>query len=71
MRQYLRLLRLPAARRKRAMLGLAVKAFRDESGAEILEYSLILGLIVVGCITTVSCVGTKVLNRWNSVKSSI
>lgn len=53
------------------MLGLAVKALRDERGGEVLEYSLILGLIVVGCIATISCVGTKVLNRWNSVNSSI
>jgi Flp pilus assembly pilin Flp len=71
MRKYLRLLRLPAERRQRAMLGLAVRAFHDESGAEILEYSLILGLIIVGCITTLSCVGAKVLNRWNSVNSSV
>jgi Flp pilus assembly pilin Flp len=70
MRKYLRLIRLPAARRQRAMMGLAAKALRDESGGEILEYSLILGLVVVGCITTISCVGAKVLARWNSINSS-
>jgi Flp pilus assembly pilin Flp len=70
MRKYLRLIRLPASRRRRAMLGLAGRVFHDESGSAILEYSLILGLVIVGCIVTISCVGAKVLNRWNSVNSS-
>lgn len=44
---------------------------RDERGAEVLEYALILGLIVVTAIVIIGTVGTKVLARWTSVNSKI
>ncbi|HWB53969.1 MAG TPA: hypothetical protein VG722_07245 [Tepidisphaeraceae bacterium] len=62
---------MPASRRRRAMLGLVAAALRDERGGEVLEYSLILGLVVVACIGVITCVGTKVLHRWNSVNTGI
>ncbi|MDB5324783.1 MAG: Flp/Fap pilin component [Phycisphaerales bacterium] len=43
----------------------------DESGAEVIEYALIAGLIVVGCVFVIGKLGTKVLARWNSVNSSL
>ncbi|HVT87745.1 MAG TPA: Flp family type IVb pilin [Tepidisphaeraceae bacterium] len=46
------------------------RLIRDEAGTETLEYALILGLILVGCITLVAGVGTKVLARWTSTNSS-
>jgi Flp pilus assembly pilin Flp len=42
----------------------------DESGAEILEYVLIAGLIIVGTIAVIASLGTKVLGRWNTVTNS-
>ncbi|HEY1686660.1 MAG TPA: Flp family type IVb pilin [Tepidisphaeraceae bacterium] len=53
------------------MKNLIAKLVKDEQGGEVLEYSLILGLIVVACITVISTVGTKVLARWNSVNASL
>ena len=47
------------------------KLVRDESGAEIMEYVLIFGLIIVLLITTISAFGTKVMARWQSVNSSM
>jgi len=44
---------------------------RDQRGAEVLEYALILGLIVVTAIVVIGTVGTKVLARWTSVNSKI
>jgi Flp pilus assembly pilin Flp len=44
---------------------------RDQAGGETMEYALILGLIVVGCIVVIGAVGTKVLARWTSVNSSL
>ena len=44
---------------------------RDESGAEVIEYALIAGLIVVGAVAVIGKFGTKVLARWNSVNSSL
>jgi Flp pilus assembly pilin Flp len=42
---------------------------QDENGGEILEYVLIAGLIIVGCIAVVGAFGGKVLARWNSVNA--
>jgi Flp pilus assembly pilin Flp len=43
----------------------------DETGGEVIEYALILGLIVVAAIAVIGTVGVKVLARWTSVNSSI
>jgi Flp pilus assembly pilin Flp len=47
------------------------KLFDDESGGEVIEYALILGLIVVAAIAVIGAVGTKVLARWTSTNSSL
>jgi len=44
---------------------------RDESGGEVLEYSLVAGLIVAAAIGLIGRVGGKVLARWNSLNSSM
>jgi Flp pilus assembly pilin Flp len=38
----------------------------DDAGGEVIEYAIVLGLISI-----VGTVGTKVLARWNSVNSSM
>ena len=43
----------------------------DETGGEVIEYALILGMILVICIVTIANFGTKVLARWGSVNSSM
>ncbi len=48
-----------------------LKLARDQSGGEVLEYSLICGLIVLGVIGVIGKVGGKVLNRWTSLNSSM
>jgi Flp pilus assembly pilin Flp len=44
---------------------------RDEGGGEVIEYALIAGLIVVASIAPISCVGMKLLTRWNQIDSSM
>ncbi len=43
----------------------------DESGAEVIEYALVLGLIIVATIATIGAFGTRVLARWSSANSSM
>ena len=50
---------------------LLVNMLRDDSGAEVLEYALVLGLVIVVAITLISQVGTKVVARWTSVNSGM
>ena len=71
MKQYLRLVHLPRHRRHRAVVRLAHRALHDDRGGEVVEYALVLGLIVVASISTIACVGGKVLAKWNSVDSAL
>jgi len=47
------------------------RLIREETGGEVIEYALILGLIIVVAIAIIGTVGTKVLARWTSVDSSL
>jgi pilus assembly protein Flp/PilA len=40
---------------------------RDEEGAALVEYGLLLGLIAVICIVAVTLVGGKVSNAFSSI----
>jgi pilus assembly protein Flp/PilA len=44
---------------------------RDESGAALIEYSLLIGLIVVGAVAAITAVGTKIGGNWTSLKTAI
>ena len=37
---------------------------RDEAGTSTLEYALVAGLIIVGCITAIALLGNKAKNGW-------
>lgn len=71
MKKFHRLIRLPASRRHRATMRLAARALRDDRGGEVLEYALIAGLVVVGSVAMIRCVGAKVVTKWTSVNSSV
>ena len=49
---------------------LARHCFSDDGGAEVIEWALIAGLIVVAAVATVAAFGTKLLARWTSVDGS-
>lgn len=47
------------------------RLFADETGGEVIEYALILGLIIVTAIAVIGAVGTRVVARWTSVNGSL
>ena len=49
----------------------AVGLWRDESGASLLEYSLLIGLVAVVTVTTIGAVGTWVTGRWTTLKTAL
>ncbi|MDB5298349.1 MAG: Flp/Fap pilin component [Phycisphaerales bacterium] len=55
----------------RSISSLFGRLLSDETGGEVLEYALIVGLIVVAAIAAITSVGTKVLARWTSLNASI
>jgi pilus assembly protein Flp/PilA len=71
MRVIARLARLPSQRRGRAAIRLASRALRNDRGGEVVEYALVMGLMVVSAIAVITCIGAKVLHRWQSLDSSM
>jgi Flp pilus assembly pilin Flp len=47
------------------------RVLKDQTGGEVIEYALVLGLIIVTAIVMIGAVGTRVLARWTSTNSSL
>ena len=43
----------------------------DESGASLIEYTLLLGIITVGAIATIGLVGTWVSTEWTTLQGKL
>ena len=43
----------------------------DESGATVIEYAVLAALIILGSITIIGSLGTKVLNRFTDVDAQL
>ena len=50
---------------------LIFRVLTDETGGEVMEWAIVVGLIVVAAIVVVTSVGTKVLAKWTSIDASI
>ena len=44
---------------------------KDVSGASLIEYSLLIGLITVGVVVTVGLVATWVNNQWVALDAAV
>jgi pilus assembly protein Flp/PilA len=53
------------------LLTSATRLVRDEEGASLAEYGLLLALIAVVCITAIALVGTKISTMFSTVSGSI
>jgi pilus assembly protein Flp/PilA len=53
------------------VLTTASKFMREEEGASLAEYGLLLALIAVVCITAVTLLGTNVQSIFNKIASTI
>jgi pilus assembly protein Flp/PilA len=49
----------------------AVRLWKDEQGASLLEYSVLIGLIVAGVVATITAVGTWTVTRWDFLKTEL
>jgi len=54
---------------RKTLISLA-KFKRDEDGAALIEYTVLLGILVVAVITTIIAVGTWVNGKWTALNSS-
>jgi len=53
------------------MTRLIQKFARDEGGASLIEYTVLLGILVVAVIATIGAVGTWVNGQWTTLNTSL
>jgi pilus assembly protein Flp/PilA len=44
---------------------------RDEDGAALIEYTVLLGILVVTVIATIGLVGTWVAGQWTTLQTTL
>jgi pilus assembly protein Flp/PilA len=49
----------------------AIRFWKDESGASLVEYSILIGIITVGVIATVGDVGDWVSDKWTTLLTDL
>ena len=44
---------------------------RDDEGAALIEYTVLLGILIVAVIATIGLVGTWVLGQWTTLQGAL
>jgi pilus assembly protein Flp/PilA len=52
-------------------LGTLVKLSKDEEGAALIEYTVLLGIMLVAVIATIVLVGSWINNQWTALQSAL
>ena len=47
------------------------KLRRDEDGAALIEYTVLLGILIVAVIATIALVGTWVSGQWTTLQGAL
>jgi len=55
----------------RKFLGTLTKFGKDEEGAALVEYTVLLGILLVGVIVTIGLVGTWISGKWTALNTAI
>jgi len=50
---------------------LASRLLREENGAALIEYSILIGLISAAVITIIVAVGAWIVTRWTNLQTAI
>jgi pilus assembly protein Flp/PilA len=53
------------------LLAASTKFVRDEEGASLVEYGLLLSLVAVVCITAITLLGTNISTMLNNLATKI
>jgi pilus assembly protein Flp/PilA len=44
---------------------------KDEEGASLIEYTVLLGILLVAVIATIGAVGTWINNKWTTLQTQL
>jgi pilus assembly protein Flp/PilA len=50
---------------------LVCKLKNDEEGAALIEYTVLLGILLIAVIGVIGVVGTWILGQWNNLQASL
>jgi pilus assembly protein Flp/PilA len=50
---------------------LVLKLGRDEEGAALIEYTVLLGILLVAVIATIALVGTWINGKWTALQGQL
>jgi len=53
------------------VFNLLEKFRRDENGAALIEYTVLLGILLVAVIATITLVGTWISGQWTTLQTSL
>ena len=53
------------------VLAFAGRLLKDEGGAALIEYSILIGLISAAVITIIVAVGAWIVTRWTNLQTAI
>lgn len=53
------------------LVKLAKQFKSDENGAAFVEYTVLLGIMLVGVIAVISTIGTDLKGYWNSLQTAV
>lgn len=53
------------------LLELAGRFGKEEDGAALVEYTVLLGIVLVGVIVTIGLVGTWVASKWTALATAL
>jgi pilus assembly protein Flp/PilA len=52
-------------------LNLVRRLGKDEDGAALIEYTVLLGILLIAVIATIGLVGTWINNQWTNLNASL
>ena len=55
----------------KTLANIASRFRQEEDGAALIEYTVLLGIIVVAVVATIGLVGTWVNNRWTNFQAAL
>ena len=55
----------------RKFLGILVKLSKDEEGAALIEYTVLLGIMLVAVIATIVLVGGWINTQWTNLQAAL
>jgi pilus assembly protein Flp/PilA len=55
----------------RKLLGAITKFGNDEEGAALIEYTVLLGILLVAVIATITLVGTWISGQWTALNTAL